>query len=102
MTNATQAHELKVGDKVRSYDSWHWRDIPADERSCIIGTIEAILSGDENPTEQGCGCYKISVEAWRQGYGEELAAEHLPDYVYPPVNGTKTLFGDITDGVQKI
>lgn len=86
------ADEIKVGDRVRSYDF----DIT---RQCYVeGVVEEITE----PME-GCRRYKIRVER-RTWEGEEEPLSDDPElrYVYPPLNGLPKLFGGYTNGVEKL
>jgi hypothetical protein len=79
---------IDVGQRVRSYDS------DAHERSYVEGVVEEITARIE-----GCRRYRIRVEK-RVFDGVECEIAH--DYVIPPVNGTPTTFGHITNGVVRI
>ena len=81
---------IQIGDTVRSYD------FPDSALECYIeGVIENI------EWHEGCERYKIRVTAriW-EGKREGITAD--PMYVYPPVNGTPTLMGRVTNGVRKL
>ena len=79
--------DLKAGDRVRSYDF-------AGNFTCYAeGVIEAITE----PIE-GCPRYRIRVDK-RLFNGQEVAAEGP---VYPPVNGTPTLMGKLTNLVVRV
>jgi hypothetical protein len=83
-------NEIKVGDRVRSYD------FPGSRDDCYIeGVVEEV-----GIMLEGCPRYKIRGEriVWR---GKDEGAPADP-YVYPPVNGTPTLFGDVTNGVKRL
>lgn len=77
---------IKIGDAVKSYD------FPGYDLYFVKGVVEDIVVLD------GCTRYKIKVEASYDEDGEYAG----PEYVYPPVNGTKNLFGGVTNGVVKI
>lgn len=94
--------EIQVGDHVRSFDfamtgimrdGTIGRTETTGEYACYVdGEVEAI--GED--VMEGCPRYRIRVVS--QTVGGEPRAD-LPDYVYPPVNGTKSLFGDRCCGV---
>lgn len=77
---------IKVGNRVRSYDF-------ARDRECYV---EGIVEGFEQL--EGCERYKIRVErkVWA---GEEVESPY-DGHVYPPLNGTPRLFGDVCSGVE--
>jgi hypothetical protein len=78
---------LAVGDRVRSYDF-------AGTRDCYVeGLVEAIT-----PPLEGCARYKIRVE--RQVLGG-VTAPVRAEFVYPPVNGTHTMMGRLTNLVER-
>lgn len=81
---------IQIGDTVRSYN---FPDI----------TLECYIEGMVENIEwyEGCERYKIRVTAriW-EGKRDGITAD--PMYVYPPVNGTPTLMGRVTNGVRKL
>ena len=81
------AEEIKVGDKVRSYDF-------AGVKNCYVeGVVVAFVKKED------CTRYKIAVK--REVFdGEECGLSKI--HAYPPVNGTPTSFGKITNCVEKI
>lgn len=82
-----------IGDKVRSFDFHHMRDLEGP-RSCYM---EGQLTGLKRV--EGCWRYKIEVTRCVAG-GEEQ--NNFPPVIYPPMNGTPTTMGRITDGVEVI
>ena len=80
---------IKVGDRVRSFDFEGCDDCYID------GVVESI--GDKL---EGCPRYKIRVQTLV--FGGEVQTDHVPPYVYPPVNGTETWLGGVTAGVVKL
>ncbi len=86
---------VEVGNRVRSFDFHYMRDLDGP-RSCYMeGEVTAIV---EHP-HFGYKCYEIQVDRVIGG-GKEL--EEKPVTIYPPVNGTKTTMGRVTDGVEVI
>lgn len=84
--------DIKVGDKVRSYD---FPDSPRRELSYVIGTVTAI-----SPS-----CYTIAVSEgyWNGKFDRPYkAGERIAT---PPINGRPLMFGvsrTHTDGVERI
>ena len=87
-------HNIKIGDTVRSYDFEFGRDI----NPCYVEG-EVMRMGKFELFHFDCDRYSIRVTK-RVFDGEEC--ELREDYVYPPVNGTETLFGNKTNGVEVI
>lgn len=80
-------HDILVGQRVRSYDF-------AGVENCYAeGTVEGV------EPRQGCLRYRLRVER-RVMNGRELARHEA--VVYPPVNGTPTLFGTVTNLVERL
>lgn len=79
---------IKAGDKVRSFDFEHSKGLLEGPRACYVeGTVCEIVEID------GCDRYKIQIE--KRMFGgklDEISSES--EYVYPPVNGTRMMFGD--------
>ena len=80
--------EIKPGALVRSYDFAGSRD------SYAQGVVEAITE----PME-GCLRYKIAVRV--RVFGGAPVEEH-EEHVYPPVNGTLTWTGKVTNYVERV
>ena len=93
MKNELTGHDIVLGSKVRSFD------FPVDkslegERACYVeGEVV------DFKTLQGCERYVIRVERTVWG-GEETDKRGFGGYIYPPRNGTPTLFGNTCDGVE--
>ena len=86
---------VEVGSNVRSFDFHYMRDLEG-RRSCYMeGEVTDIV---EHP-HFGYKCYEIQVNRVICG-GEEN--DEMPVTIYPPVNGTPTTMGRITDGVEVI
>lgn len=81
--------EIKPGDRVRSYDFEFRRD-------CYV---EGVVVEITEPIE-GCPRYKIRVE--RLIWDGEVQPLVGTTYAVPPVNGTPTLLGRVTNGVEKL
>ena len=87
--------KIVIGTKVRSFDFHRMRDLEGP-RSCYT---EGIVTGFEEV--RGCMRYVIEVSRCISG-GEDIASGEFPPTIYPPVNGTPTMLGRITDGVEVI
>ena len=87
--------ESTIGTQVRSFDFHHMRDLDGP-RSCYM---EGTVTGFEEV--RGCMRYVIEVDRCI-GQGKELPAQEYPPTIYPPVNGTPTWSGRVTDGVEAI
>ena len=83
--------EINIGNRVRSFD-FHYERSLNGPRSCYM---EGVVTGFEKI--QGCSRYVITVDRCVAG-GEDQ--ENFPETIYPPVNGTPTSMGRITDGVE--
>ena len=82
-----------VGDRVRSFD-FHYERSLEGPRSCYM---EGQITGLKHI--EGCWRYKIEVRRCVGGGEEET---DFPAVIYPPVNGTPTTMGRVTDGVEVI
>ena len=87
--------EISVGSHVRSFDFHYMRDLEGDRACYMEGEVTDIV---EHP-HYGYKCYEIQVSRVVVG-GKEENEGHLT--IYPPVNGTPTTMGRITDGVEFI
>ena len=85
--------EITFGSQVRSFDFHYMRDLDGP-RSCYM---EGQMMG--HTTIEGCKRYIIAVKRCVVR-GEETS--NFPEVIYPPVNGTPTTMGRITDGVELI
>ena len=86
-------NNITIGNRVRSFDFHYMRDLDGP-RSCYM---EGTVTGFEKI--RGCGRYVIAVDRCVGG-GKERT--DFPTVIYPPVNGTPTTMGRITDGVEVI
>ena len=88
---------IQIGNRVRSFDFAEGPDRRAltGERACYVeGTVMAIEE------VQGCDRYRIFVD--RDVFrGKELDTR-VGNEVFPPVNGTPTMFSGPTDYVELI
>lgn len=86
--------KIQVGDRVRSFD------FPGIRDDCYVEGI-VLMIGRFGSFGNDCSRYVIVVEkAIRE---REVQTDFGGDLiVYPPVNGTPTWLGKITDGVIKI
>jgi len=85
--------DIKIGKKVRSFDFHYMRDLNGP-RSCYM---EGVVTRIEKV--RGCDRYIIEVDRCIVG-GEEKS--DFPSEICPPVNGTPTTMGRVTDGVEVI
>jgi hypothetical protein len=86
---------ITIGNRVRSFDFHYMRDLDGP-RSCYM---EGVVTGIEKI--RGCDRYIIAVDRCVSG-GKEQPAQNYPPEICPPVNGTPTTMGRITDGVEVI
>lgn len=87
--------EIKVGDRVRSFDFSDRETV--GPRACFIeGTVTGI---GRFPQFNDCDRYEIRVE--REMFGGEECDVSEPEFRYPPVNGTRVVgrAQEVTDGV---
>ena len=85
--------EITIGSKVRSFDFHYMRDLDGP-RSCYM---EGVVTGIESIR----GCDRYVIEVTRAVARGEEHNDH-PSVIIPPVNGTPTTMGRITDGVEVI
>jgi hypothetical protein len=84
---------IQVGSKVRSFDFHYMRDLEGP-RSCYM---EGTVTGFEEI--RGCERYIIEVDRCVSGGKEH---DDFPSTIIPPVNGTRTSMGRVTDGVEVV
>lgn len=85
---------ISLGDRVRSFDFAHSRDI-AGERSCYVeGRVVGFVE------REGCRRYRILVE--RDVFGGEESDRRVGTHVTPPVNGLRTTMGNKTNFVELV
>lgn len=86
---------ISVGDQVRSFDFCdgpYGRSLSGDRACYVEGRVEELV------VVEGCLRYRIAVD--RDVFGGEESDRRVGREVFPPVNGTPTLFGDATDFVE--
>ena len=83
--------DITVGTKVRSFD-FDGRDLEG-ERACYA---EGKVVGFEKLE----GCERYVIEVTRRVFGGD--EDDRRGKIYPPVNGTPTWMGRVTDGVEVI
>ncbi len=90
-------NDINIGDKVRSFDFSRMPngfDIEGPYACFIEGTVEGFTKVE--------GCMRYDIKATRRVFnGVEKDIEEGQRFI-PPVNGTPTMLGRITDGVVKI
>jgi len=92
---------IQVGDRVRSFDFAHARDI-LGERACYVeGHVVEADHVMRESTYGACPRYGILVDREVFG-GEEVSNRRVGHHVYPPVNGTPKSLGDVTDFVELV
>ena len=84
--------KISIGSKVRSFDFHYMRDLEGP-RSCYV---EGIVTGFQKIR----GCERYIIEVDRVVGGGVESDDFRPATVCPPVNGTLTSMGRITDGVE--
>lgn len=85
--------EIKIGSKVRSFDFYTNRD--------LTGSLAFFMEGVVTKIERIEGCDRYVIEVTRSVRGGEERS-NFPSVIVPPVNGTPTTMGRITDGVEVI
>jgi hypothetical protein len=86
---------IEIGNRVRSFDFADGPDGRAleGERACYVeGVVEAIEE------MEGCPRYRILVD--RDVFGGNESDRRVGNTVFPPINGTPTLFSGNTDFVE--
>ena len=85
--------DIKIGDKVRSFDFAAHRDIEGPDACFAEGVVEGF---------QTIGCTRFDIRVTRAVWeGKEVPTEEGAR-IAPPLNGTPTNMGRVTDGVVKI
>ncbi len=93
MTKIPTLNGPLIGDRVRSFDFKDNKDLEG-KRACFM---EGQITGIEQV--EGCWRYKIEV---RRCVGGGVEQTNFPAVIYPPINGTRRMFGGVCDGVEKI
>ena len=88
---------IQIGTRVRSFD---FADGPdgrslAGERACYV---EGVVTGFERM--EGCKRYRILVD--RDVFGGVEENFRVGALIYPPVNGTPTWMGGVTNSVEVV
>jgi len=95
-TTAPKTAEFKTGDLVISHDNV---DGPLDGRpaSYVLGQIRGTHVADDGTTR-----WHLSIVGDRDGerWVDDPSFSRNGHAVFPPVNGTPRLFGDVTRGVE--
>jgi hypothetical protein len=87
-------NDINIGDKVRSFDFPTHRDIEGPDACFIEGIVEGFTKVE--------GCMRFDIKATRVVFdGVERDFEE-GERAFPPLNGTPTNKGRITDGVVKV
>jgi len=84
---------ISVGDFVRSFDFPQSRDLDGD-RACF-------MEGRVVDFKELEGCRRYVIDVSRCIFGGEVRAE-FPKRIYPPVNGTRRMFGGVCNGVELV
>jgi hypothetical protein len=82
-----------VGTKVRSFDFDRNRAVTGPDACYVEGVVESVVT-------EGFDCPRYKVRVTCRIFSGEPAEG--ADFVFPPVNGTPTLFGDVTNNVVSI
>jgi hypothetical protein len=86
-------NDINIGDKVRSFDFAAHRDIEGPDACFAEGIVEGFYT---------IGCTRFDIRVTRAVWeGKEVLTE-VGTRIAPPLNGTPTNMGRITDGVVKI
>lgn len=80
---------MKIGDFVRSFD------FPDIEDHYVEGVLVDIV-------DDGFDCPRYQIAVLCRVRAGDVDFVNTPSFVFPPVNGTKTMLGRVTDGVQKL
>lgn len=104
MATLTEKHDIKLFDHVKSYDFYDHIEDCYDPAFYVEGVVCGIVkAGEVHPETGACfpDCDRYAIRAVRKVLdGEEFA--HFAPWVFPPVNGTKRLFGGTSFGVEKV
>ena len=82
-----------IGDRVRAFDFDNDRDLEGPRACYMEGQITGLKHVE--------GCWRYKIEVHKSVFGG-MDMTDFPSVVYPPVNGTPTTMGRITDGVEVI
>lgn len=100
------ALSIKVGTKVRSFDfpdNVLSRDPKDSEHACFAeGVVVEITDPATHPMFHDCARYAVRVERRVFGGSGERDQGLVGETIYPPVNGTATWTGGVTNGVEAV
>lgn len=88
---------IKIGDMVRSFDFSCNRSITGKD-ACFI---EGVVVGIGQDLGIYSDCRRYTIEVTRRVFGG-VAGGRDGGVVYPPVNGTPTMLGDVCDYVVRL
>ena len=86
--------DIRVGDKVRSYDFNHMRDSTGENACYIEGVVQEIVKAPD--------CERYKIRCTRRVLGGEIESRDVGKEYFPPINGTPTMLGGSTSFVEKI
>lgn len=102
------SEEIQAGDVVRSFDQYGpvsdevAADLTGEDACYIVGVVEGIRepgSGLRPSHLDDCSRYEIRVVSRIvRGTPSPIGSSH----VYPPLNGTASLMGNVMDGVKLV
>jgi len=99
---------IEVGDYVRSFDFPYQRDIDGPRACYVEGAVSAIVKAGESfvcplsgTATSGFNSDRYVICATLAVFGGQ-ARPGEGRYYFPPVNGTPTLFGNLTNHVERI
>lgn len=98
---------IQIGSCVRSYSfafglKGNDRPLGLEDKGERASWFEGIVRSIGEIEIEGCPRYKIEVKLKRSAGEITEATERDPEYVYPPVNGTRSILGGVTCGVLVI
>jgi hypothetical protein len=97
---------IQIGDRVRSFDfpdNILSREEANPEHSCYAeGVVESVTDPKTHPEFRDCARYAIRVDKRLFGGSTERDQGLVGELVFPPVNGTPSTLGGITNGVELV
>jgi len=91
---------INIGDRVRSFD-FGSREVEGETACFVEGVVRNITHPSVDSNFRDCPHYEIRVDR-RVLAGEEIDGAIIGGLVYPPVNGTPSTFGGVTDSVELV
>jgi len=85
---------IAVGAIVRSFD-FEGRDLTGPRACYVLGLVEGIDA-------DGYDCPRYKIRTIARIFSGEAVAFEAGELVFPPVNGTGTTFGRVTEGVEAV